>query len=273
MLEQEPGGVRQLIDQSMFCCEVGVGSKRFWTGREEKILREVYPAEGLKGCLKLLPDRSARAIYNHAKGMGLRTPSYSAPRKGPYETNDVIDAMIRTVWQSKPEGKAIANLARNAGRPRNWLLRRARVLGLAVPRFKEPRWSAAEDEIISESAHLNFSALAKRLRRAGFKRTETAIAVRLKRLGATREDPDRLTARGLAILLGVDGKRVTAWIDKGWLKAERRGTARTDAQGGDQWWIHRKSVRAFVIDNAAAVDLRKVDKFWFIDLLAGRSEG
>lgn len=69
--------------------------------------------------------------------------------------------------------------------------------------------------------------------------------------------------------MGVDAKVVTGWITKGWLKAQRRGTDRTEAQGGDQWWIHRRDVRTFIIQNAAAVDLRKiVDKEWFVDLLA-----
>ncbi|KKK66329.1 hypothetical protein LCGC14_2965200 [marine sediment metagenome] len=56
---------------------------------------------------------------------------------------------------------------------------------------------------------------------------------------------------------------------KGWLKVDRRGTERTPVQGGDMWWIRYAEVRRFVVDNAVAVDIRKVDKFWFIDLLAG----
>jgi hypothetical protein len=29
-------------------------------------------------------------------------------------------------------------------------------------------------------------------------------------------------------------------------------------------------IARFVVDNVAAVDIRKVDKFWFVDLLAQR---
>jgi hypothetical protein len=102
-----------------------------------------------------------------------------------------------------------------------------------------------------------------------FVRTETAIAVRLKRIGASTEDPDHYTARGLAALFGVDTKVVTGWIEKGWLIAQRRGTARTDQQGGDQWWIHRDQVRRFVTESVAVIDVRKLDKVWFVELLAG----
>jgi hypothetical protein len=63
---------------------------------------------------------------------------------------------------------------------------------------------------------------------------------------------------------------VTGWVNKGWLRAARRGTERTPQQGGDEHWIHMRDVRRFVIDNVAAVDFRKVDKFWLVDLLAQR---
>ena len=105
------------------------------------------------------------------------------------------------------------------------------------------------------------------LQRAGHARTETAITVMGKRLSATREDPHHLTARGLATLMGVDSKTVGGWVARGLLKARRRCTDRTDAQGGDQHRIHLRDVRSFIADNAAVVDTRKVDKFWFIDLL------
>jgi len=48
------------------------------------------------------------------------------------------------------------------------------------------------------------------------------------------------------------------------------GTDRVAAQGGDQWWIRIKDVRSFVIEHVFHVDLRKVDKFWFVDLVANR---
>jgi hypothetical protein len=48
-----------------------------------------------------------------------------------------------------------------------------------------------------------------------------------------------------------------------------RGTARVAEQGGDEYRIAARDVRRFVIANAAAIDLRKVEKFWFIELLAG----
>lgn len=104
---------------------------------------------------------------------------------------------------------------------------------------------------------------------AGFRRSETAIVVHRRRIGLSSKDPDHHTANDLAKCLGVDPSTVANWITRGWLPATKRGTERTPQQGGDQWWIHRSAVRRFIVDHAAVVDLRKVDRFWFIDLLAG----
>ena len=104
-------------------------------------------------------------------------------------------------------------------------------------------------------------------------RSETAIKVQLRREDADRKDPHHCSASALAQLFGVDPKRVTGWILRGLLKAERRGTDRVATQRGDSWWIHRRAVRRFIIDNASAFDIRKVDKFWFVDLLANEGGG
>ncbi|WP_420133971.1 hypothetical protein [Rhodopseudomonas sp.] len=119
-------------------------------------------------------------------------------------------------------------------------------------------------------AHKRPDTIRRMLASKGYQRTSTAILVKLKRHGGgtgKNADLDHYTAGALAVLFGVDGKTVSGWIARGWLKAQRRGTARTAAQGGDEWSIHRRAVRAFVIDNIASVDFRKLDKFWLVELL------
>ena len=51
---------------------------------------------------------------------------------------------------------------------------------------------------------------------------------------------------------------------------KRRATARNGAHepGGRMFSIHRRDVRRFLIDNAGAVDLRRADAVWLIELLA-----
>jgi hypothetical protein len=266
----EPAGLRELLDENPCDGPMRSGTKRFWTGREELILRNTYPAKGLPGCIAALPGRSATSIYQRAGKLGLISPrtNPSVPRER-WATSDAIDAVIRRAYHTTPTKGDIQRVARTVGRPRWWVSKRASKLGLVTPRFKASPWTEAECELIAGMAHRHPATIRRALARAGFDRTETAISVQLKRLGASTEDPDHFTARGLATVMGVDSKMVTTWILKGWLKAKRRGTDRVAAQGGDEWWIHQRDVRAFVIDNVAAVDLRKIDKFWFVDLLAG----
>lgn len=243
--------------------------RRPWTGREEMILKRVYPAGGLQAAREALPDRSVSAIYQRAGVLQLRSPHKrtGVPRQR-YQTSEFIDAAIRRAYQVTPDKGTVARLAQTLMRPRWWVSKRATKLGLVVPRFKESPWTPAELDIVQAHAHRSPATLRRTLQRHGFTRTETAIVVKLKRLGADRTDPDHYTATGLADLMGVDVKTVTRWIETLGLVARRRGTDRTEQQGGDQWWIHRRDVRQFIIDNAAAVDLRKVDRTWFIDLLA-----
>lgn len=248
-----------------------IGRKRFWTAREESLLRAHYPTQGALGCAELLPGRGPYAIHEHARAMGLRAPAgRRAPRQF-YAASPQIDEAIRRVYQGDGHKGAVGSLARTLGRPRWWIRERALRLGLQPPRFKAPDWTADEIEIAADLAHRPLSAIQRALARAGYRRSEAAIAVQLKRIGAPtgrNADPDHYTGSQLARLFGVDPKTVTRWIARGWLVAGKRGTERTARQGGDEWWIHRRDVAAFIFANAAAIDLRKVDKFWFIDLLA-----
>ena len=262
--------VTDLLRRNPVVGEQRRGPRRFWTSREERVLREVYPTGGVPAALKALPGRSASSIYGHANNLGLASPSTSArnrPREQ-WSSSDQIDAAISRVYASAPDKGAINRLAAAVGRPRWWVSVRARKLGLVSPRFKEPTWSPEELSIVRENASLSLAALKRRLARAGFTRTETAIKVKLKRIGADRSDEDRYSARQLAELLGVDGKTVTGWIDKGWLKASRIDGDKT-LGAGRNWSLHRRDVRRFIVDNVASVDLRKVEKFWFVDLLSG----
>lgn len=248
-------------------------TRHFWTTRELKLVEQLYPAGGLPACIAALPGRTAGAIYQKAGVLGLLRQGRKPRERRGWSTDEHIDAAIRRVYQSEPTRHAVNDLARRVMRPRWWVSKRARQLGLVAPRFKEPRWTAAEDEIVGQMAHRSPKVIRQALIRAGHPaRTETAIVVRRKRLGCSTEDPDHFTATGLAGLMGVDATTVAGWIERGLLAAKRRGTARTARQGGDQWWIHRRAVRRFVVDNVAVVDLRKVDKFWFVDLLAGGSQ-
>ena len=61
--------------------------------------------------------------------------------------------------------------------------------------------------------------------------------------------------------MGVESNTVTSWIDKAWLRATRKPEKACEDGRAIEGRIRPVDVRHFVVDNAAAVDLRKVDKF------------
>lgn len=265
----EPSGIRELLDYNPIVGEMRRGPRRFWTGREEKLLRENYPQGGVTACLVALPGRSASSIYNRANQLGLRVPGNDGKvtDRQHWGSSEQIDLLITRTYQKTPLKGDILKCAGVCNRPRWWVSKRAAKLGLVSPRFKEPAWTDAEIELITEYAHKHSKTLQKMLSRRGFSRTETAINVKLKRLSADRTDPHNLNANQLATVMGVDRKTVGGWIAKGLLKAVRREKSELD----DFWQISRKDVRRFVTENVAVIDLRKVEKFWFVDLLVERA--
>jgi hypothetical protein len=268
-----PPSLRDMLDERHIVGEPRTANRRFWTTREIRVLKENYPAVGLAGCLPLLPGRTAGSIYQHANAVNLVAPREKERQRGlprqAWTTSDHIDTAIRRGIAQATNRGDVLSLAKAINRPRWWVSKLAQALGLIPPRFKQPEWAGAELEIISNAAHLKPAALKRRLQNAGFDRTETAIVNKLKRVGADRQDPDHCSAFTLSTLMGVDGHTITDWIAKGWLIAGRRGTNRVAEQGGDSHWIRYADVRRFITTHAAHVDIRKVDKFWFIDLLAG----
>lgn len=270
------GGDIQSVDDFLDCARKPDGSRtgarRFWTTKEIALLREHYPIGGVAACLQALPGRSARSIYSTAHKEGLAvagTPKSKGVPRQRWTSSPQMDDVIRRAYPTCTSRGAVIALAARLNRPRWWVSNRAASLGLVTPRFKEPKWTEAELELIENIASKSPKAIRATLARKGFARTETAIILKLKRIGADRQDPNHYTATGLAALMGVNPSTVSAWCEKGWLNAKRRGTERAPIQGGDMWWISRKAVRQFIIDSTAHVDIRKVDKFWFVELLAG----
>jgi len=82
-----------------------------------------------------------------------------------------------------------------------------------------------------------------------------------------------MSARKLAQCLGVDEHFVTRAITAGRLRAQKRGTSRSERQGGDIYYIRPRAIRDYIMENICEIDIRKVDKYWFVDALANREAG
>lgn len=234
-----------------------------WFPEDLAILREHYPKGGLAAVRPLLPHKTAGAIYVKAGALRLKAP---LPPRSNYTSTKFIDEAIKRYYLAPKKG-GLSKLAHQTNRPRTWISARARHLGIVPPRFQEKPWSEPEIELLHKHAPKLPGTIARILAKAGFKRSNGSIKQKLIKLRCDRSDDDTYSACGLAELFGVDEHLVLAWINKGWLKAQRKGSARQY----DLYRIHRNSVRRFVSENAGAIDIRRVEKHWFIELLAGHS--
>lgn len=237
----------------------------FWTVPELTAVRDNYPTGGINACEPLLPGRSRASIYQKANELGLRSSKQKVQVRRHYRNEPHIDEQIRFAHQSVPTRGYMQTLADRVGRPRWWVSRRARELGLTTPRFAEPAWSDEELAIIERTSRLTPQGANMALKRAGFSRSLTAVVVKRKRLDITV--PRRkgvYTVNALATLLGYDAKAPVRWIRAGLLKAS--------GEEGN-YSISEPDVRAFLIEYPMQVDLRKLpllNRPWLYEVLTAR---
>lgn len=228
-----------------------------------------------------IPKRSWRAddqnpprfCSRKCHGIGLSKSKTGKSLKPPkYIITEIMAAQIRRVYTAIPEKGQVRELAKRLGLPRWKVSKFASQEGLIGIQRKEPPWSEAELHILEQGAHLSAAVLRRRLLAAGFRRTEVGIVLKRKRMRFL-QNLEGQSATTLALCFGVDAKTIIRYIEKGYLRASKRGTDRTLQQGGDEWFIKDNAIKEFVQTYPEYVDFRKVDKIWLIDLLAGSSSG
>lgn len=175
---------------------------------------------------------------------------------------------IRAACQGDTGNGQIRDLAVRLGLPRWKVTRHAISQGFTAKQKKEPYWSERELSILHQNAHLTPTVIQRRLKKYGYHRTEVGIVLKRKRMRFLK-NLNGHSAGSVAECFGIDIHSVSRYIENGWLRARKRGTNRTAAQGGDSWHIKDKDIREFIINSVAVIDFRKIDKYWLVDLLAG----
>lgn len=253
----------------------GHHSKRHWSDAEVKVLRDHYEEKGAQYCRGLLPGRTTGAIYQMALKLGLRGGDPIAHRRGRCVFTPELDAQIREKWLTLDAGKKgeVQRIADELNLPRWRVSKRAAALGLALPRMtKEPPWTKAELDLLKRVPLYSLDVAARMFREHGFNRGANAIKVKATRLSISRRYTATLPATQCANILGVDAKTFTQWILKGIIEGKKRtDTKRLPQQGGAPWSIERAYFRRWIIDNIERIDIRKVDKFAFVDLLTAEA--
>ncbi|MBW2607721.1 MAG: hypothetical protein JRD05_08810 [Deltaproteobacteria bacterium] len=192
-----------------------------------------------------------------------------------YSFTAEMDEQIRRLYLNDVGIKPVAykgpvrDLALKFGMPRWRVSRRALELGILPVQKKEPNWSEKEIKILEHASQYTLQVIQRKLKAAGYSRSQMGILLKRRRMRFLN-NLKGYSAESVAMCFGIDSHAVIRWIENGWLKAKKRGTNRTARQGGDQWYIKDKDIRDFIIDSAAVIDIRKVDKYWLIDLLAGK---
>ena len=214
-------------------------------------------------------DKPPRFCSRACKSRGLAGISLK-PQK--YPISPELHEAIKRVYQNHTGNGEVNALAKSVGYPRWKISRYAITQGWLAKTKKAPDWIEEELAILERWAHLTPENIHLKLKAAGFKRSYFGITIKRKRMRFLKNLRGQ-SAISLSECFGVDMKVVTRWIKLGYLKARRRGTARTERQGGDHWFIKDKWIRDFVVDNVAVIDLRKVDKYWLVDLLTNKPGG
>ena len=237
-----------------------------WSPDELRVLRERYPYGGSAACLPFLPARDEITIRAKARKLGLRF--MNAYRQWPPST-DQLDAAIRKLYANGLVARgAMTAFCRTWGRPRQWVRYRA-IQIRAIAGGPGRRWTADEEAILGACEGKGARYMQKALAKAGYARTETAIAERCRTLAlsALIDRGDDYTATSAGAALGLEGHVVLRWIRAGKLKA----TAEPAREGeGLVWRIRHKDLRAFLIGHPLEWYPGRCDRSWLVEILAGR---
>lgn len=241
---------------------------RYWTAAEDTIIGRYYPDGGKTGCEPLLRGRTGGAIEQRAYKLGINKKQRVDAIIAPEGFDDALRAFYQN-GDGKKRGECNA-FADQMKVPRWWCTKRATKLGLVMPHKKEPPWTAAEDALMREVPLHNPDKCAAIFRARGFVRSPTAITVRAKRLDISRRFNEGLSATQAAAILSLDPKNFGTMCARGEIAACRRNDKRQEQQGGHRWIIQPLDLRRFILANLERIDLRKVDKFAFVQLVSGQ---
>lgn len=243
------------------------GGRLTWSREELDILTAHYRQGGALACGRYLPHRPPNTIHARAARLGIRRLSgyhFQPP------SDARTDAAITQLYaKGAPPPGAMRDLCLRLQRPRQWV--RAQAVRLGVIRHTRGRnWTAPEDAILKDREGKGPRTMQKALIAAGYTdRSEPAIYERCRKLAISGivDRAGHYGADEIARLLGQDIRVVSRWLNSGKLK----GQAKREASGRvTAYHVKHQALRTFLIDYPLEWTPARVDRFWLIDILAGR---
>jgi hypothetical protein len=162
---------------------------------------------------------------------------------------------------SKPR---VINLAKKFNMPRWAVYQRALKIGAFTSSHQKKKWTKDEIKILKKNARYSPQAIMNKLKKAGYARSIASIVLKRKRMRFL-SNLKGMSAGLCAEFLGLDLHWVLNYIRQGLLKAE---VITRDREGKANYFIREKDLRKFIINNPDLIDLRKVEKYYFIELIA-----
>jgi len=175
-----------------------------------------------------------------------------------------------SISNKKGEESALRKFSKRIKIPYVSLCKKAINSGYALGKSYEIRataWSKEEVKLIIKHRAYSAQTIRKRLLRHGYSRAASAITNKLLRLKRELDEEDEYySSLKLSECFGVDVGTVINWIEKGFLKAKK---ANEEVKKSNHI-IYDKDIYKFIKKYPAIFDIRKVDKFWFIDILTSK---
>jgi hypothetical protein len=137
-------------------------------------------------------------------------------------------------------------------------------IGAVTSSHQKKPWTDEEVQLLEKYARYDPQTIRKRLKKTKYERSIASIVLKRKRMRLL-SNLKGMSACLCAEFLGVDLHWVLNHINTGTLKAE---VIRRDREGKSNYFIREKDLRKFIITNPDRIDLRKVQKYYFIELVA-----
>jgi len=216
-------------------------------------------------------SRLCGGLQKAFKALGFNIEYRQAAHRKSWKPTPEIDARIREIYsrpilngQNFQGGRGVKAYAEEIGWPHHAICKRAAELG--VGRVKEKPWSESEIAALDELAHHVPAVIESKFRKLGFRRTEASIAVMRKRREAHKRGK-WYSGHALQLLMGFSDHVVDRrWIPMG-LKYILKGTTKHGRQQGDTRLYHIDEIRRFFIEHPEEIDLQKVDKWFFLEMI------
>lgn len=178
------------------------------------------------------------------------------------DEEDIVRCQYRGTHQSCRD---IADYLNRAGAqpPITQFAVQGRVLKLGIGQRENRRWTESEMNWLREwTGRYPPAVIAKKL-----KRGVVSVTVKMKKMGLFRRAKyGWYTKKDVAEMLGVDPKKVSCWMDDGYLKAVPY-QALPQKNGGGQWYIEEKDLRAFLLRYPQELVGRNIDVCQVFDIL------